>query len=43
MQHDIPKELKELRLNGMAGAWADLVALGDAAVTFAIGGKVQTS
>jgi DNA replication protein DnaC len=32
MQHDIPKELKELRLNGMAGAWADLVALGDAAV-----------
>jgi len=33
MQHDIPKELKELRLNGMAGAWADLVALGDAAVS----------
>ena len=32
MQHDIPKELKELRLNGMAGAWADLVTLGDSGV-----------
>ena len=29
MQHDIPKEFKELRLSGMAGAWADLVTLGD--------------
>ena len=32
MQHDIPKELKELRLNGMAGVWADLVTLGDSGV-----------
>jgi len=32
MQHDIPKELKELRLNGMAGAWTDLVTLGDTGV-----------
>lgn len=29
MQHDIPKELKEPRLNGVAGAWTDLVTLGD--------------
>ena len=32
MQHDIPKEFKELRLSGMAGAWADLVTLGDSGV-----------
>ena len=32
MQHDIPKEFKELRLSGMAGAWADLVTLGDTGV-----------
>ena len=32
MQHDIPREFKELRLSGMAGAWADLVTLGDSGV-----------
>ena len=32
MHHDIPTELKELRLNGMVSAWTDLVALGDAGV-----------
>ena len=29
MRHDITTELKELRLNGMASAWMDLVALGE--------------
>jgi DNA replication protein DnaC len=33
MRHDIPTELKELRLNGMVSAWTDLVALGDAGVS----------
>ena len=32
MRYDIPKELKELRLNGMASAWTDLVALGEAGI-----------
>ena len=32
MRYDIPSELKELRLNGMASAWTDLVALGEAGI-----------
>lgn len=32
MRHDIPTELKELRLNGMVSAWNDLVALGESGV-----------
>ncbi len=32
MRHDIPTELKELRLNGMVSAWTDLVALGETGV-----------
>lgn len=32
MRHDIPTELKELRLNGMASAWAELVAISDTGV-----------
>lgn len=32
MRHDIPTELKELRLNGMVSAWTDLVALGESGV-----------
>lgn len=32
MRHDITTELKELRLNGMASAWTDLVALGETGI-----------
>ncbi len=32
MRHEVEKELKDLRLNGMAGAWADLIALGETGV-----------
>ena len=30
MRPDIATELKELRLHGMVGAWADLMAQGEA-------------
>ena len=33
MRHDITTQLKELRLNGMASAWTDLVALGESGTT----------
>jgi DNA replication protein DnaC len=32
MRHDITTDLKELRLNGMASAWTDLVTLGESGV-----------
>ena len=32
MHHDITMDLKELRLNGMASAWTDLLALGETGV-----------
>ena len=33
MRHDITTQLKELRLNGMASVWTDLVALGESGTT----------
>ena len=33
MRHDITTQLKELRLNGMASAWTDLVALDESGTT----------
>ena len=32
MRHDITTDLKDLRLNGMASAWTDLIAQGESAV-----------